>query len=105
MTLTTTPPETTPASATIPAATTTTFREAMRAAIREAMLRDFETNVKQNGYLLGQISGKYEYGEEPETLLLVPEFYKKITAAGMQAAAKTYLDTNNYVQVTLFPAK
>ncbi len=73
--------------------------------VREAMLREFETNVKQNGYLLGQIAGKYEYGEDPETLLLVPEFYKKLTVAGIQAAAKTYLDTNNYVQVTLFPAK
>jgi zinc protease len=73
--------------------------------VREAMLREFETNIKQNGYLLGQISGKYEYGEEPESLLLVPEFYKKITAATIQTAARTYLDTKNYVQVTLFPAK
>ena len=40
--------------------------------VREALLRDFETNIKQNGYLLTQIAGKYEYGEEPETLLLVP---------------------------------
>ena len=35
--------------------------EKQAADVREAMLRDFETNVKQNGYLLGQISGKYEY--------------------------------------------
>ena len=73
--------------------------------VREALLRDFETNIKQNGYLLTQIAGKYEYGEDPETLLLVPEFYKKLTTAAIQTAAKTYLDTNNYVQVTLFPAK
>ena len=73
--------------------------------VREALLREFETNIKQNGYLLTQIAGKYEYGEDPETLLLVPEFYKKLTTAAIQTAAKTYLDTNNYVQVTLFPAK
>jgi zinc protease len=75
------------------------------ADVREALLRDFETNIKQNGYLLTQIAGKYEYGEEPETLLLVPEYYKKLTPASILAAAKTYLDTNNYVLVTLFPAK
>ena len=35
----------------------------------------------------------------------LPEFYKKLTAAMIQDAARTYLDTNNYVQVTLFPEK
>ena len=79
--------------------------EKQTADVREAMLRQFETNIKQNGYLLEQISGKYEYGEEPETLLLVPEFYKKVTPATIHSAARTYLDTNNYVQVTLFPGK
>jgi zinc protease len=79
--------------------------EKQTADIREALLREFETNIKQNGYLLTQISGKYEYGEAPETLLLVPEFYRKLTPAGIQTAAKTYLDTKNYVQVTLFPEK
>ena len=73
--------------------------------VREAMLRDFETNIKRNGYWLNQIVGKYENGEEPESLLLVPEFYKKLTPAAIQTAARTYLDTKNYVQVTLFPAK
>jgi zinc protease len=75
------------------------------ADVREALLRTFETNIKQNGYLLTQIAGKYEYGEEPETLLLVPEYYKKLTPASILTAAKTYLDLNNYVLVTLFPAK
>ena len=79
--------------------------EKQTADIREALLREFETNIKQNSYLLGQISGKYEYGEDPATLLLVPEFYKKLTPAGIQTAAKTYLDSKNYVQVTLFPEK
>jgi zinc protease len=73
--------------------------------VREALLRSFETNIKQNGYWLNQIVGKYEYGEEPESLLLVPEFYKKLTVPVVQTAARTYLDTHNYVQVTLFPAK
>jgi zinc protease len=73
--------------------------------VRETFLRDFETNIKQNGYLLNQIALKYQYGEPPESLLDVPEYYKKLTPAAIQQAARTYLDTNNYVKVTLFPEK
>ena len=70
---------------------------------REALLRDFETNIKQNGYLLGQLSLKYEYGEDPAGLWNIPEYYKKIDAAMIQEAAKTYLNMNSRVKVTLVP--
>jgi zinc protease len=70
---------------------------------REALLRDFETNIKQNGYLLGQLSLKYEYGEDPAGLWNIPEYYKKLDAAMIQEAAKTYLNMNNRVKVTLVP--
>ena len=32
---------------------------------KQALLRDFEANSKQNAYLLQQISLKYQYGEDP----------------------------------------
>ena len=70
---------------------------------REALLRDFETSAKQNGYLLGQLSVKYEYGEDPAGLWNIPEYYKKIDAAMIQDAAKTYLNMDNRVRVTLVP--
>jgi zinc protease len=70
---------------------------------KEALLREFETNSKLNGYLLTQITLKYQYGEDPATVWSVPEYYKTIDAAMIQQAAKTYLDPNNYVKVTLFP--
>jgi predicted Zn-dependent peptidase len=73
--------------------------------VRETLLRDFETNAKLNGYLLNQIALKYQYGEAPETLLLVPEYYKKLTPAVIQEAARKYLNQKNYVKVTLFPEK
>ncbi len=72
---------------------------------REALLRDFETNSKDNGYLLGQLIGKYQYGEDPATVWDVPNYYKKLDAAMIQQAAKTYLNVENYAKVTLVPEK
>jgi zinc protease len=72
---------------------------------KEALLRDFETNSKQNGFLLGQLMSKYQTGEDPEGVWNVPEYYKKVDAAMIKEAARTYLNTNNYVKVMLFPEK
>ncbi len=72
---------------------------------KEALIREFETNSKQNGYLLTQIQLRYFNGEDPAGVWLVPEFYKKLDAATIQEAAKRYLDTKNFVKVTLFPEK
>ncbi len=72
---------------------------------KEALLREFETNSKQNGYLLNQISLRYFHGDDPAGIWLIPEFYKKLDAAAIKEAAKTYLNTSAYVKVSLFPAK
>ena len=72
---------------------------------KEALAREFETSSKTNGYLLGQIAGKYQYGEDVAGVWEVPELYKKLDAAAIQQAAKTYLNMDNYVKVTLVPEK
>jgi zinc protease len=72
---------------------------------RETLLREFETSSKQNGYLLGQLSARYDVGDDPAGVWQVPEYYKKIDKAMIMEAAKTYLNTNRYVEVMLFPEK
>ena len=72
---------------------------------RLTLLRDFETNSKLNNYLLTQISLKYQFGEDVAGLWDVPEFYKKLDAAAIQQAARTYLKGDNEVRVTLLPEK
>jgi zinc protease len=71
----------------------------------ETLQRDFETSSKLNNYLLSQISFRYENGEDPAGLWLIPDYYKKIDKAMIQEAAKTYFNTNRYVEVMLFPEK
>ncbi len=72
---------------------------------REALLRDFETNAKQNGYLLTQLVVKYQFAEDPAGVWDVPNYYKKVDAAMIQQAARTYLDGKNRLTVVLFPEK
>ncbi len=72
---------------------------------KEALVREFETNSKQNDYLLNLIALSYQHGEDPAALWKLPELYKKLDAATIQQAAKTYLNTNSFLKVTLFPEK
>jgi len=72
--------------------------------VLQGFLRDYETNLKQNSYLLGQIYLRYQEGEALNDFFNFPELYKKgVTAAAIQEAAKTYLNKGNYVRVTLLP--
>ena len=72
---------------------------------KAALLRDFEANTKLNGYLMSQLSLKYQYGEDPATLWETPDYYKKLDAATVQQAAKTYLNSANRIKVVLMPEK
>src|SRR5262249_25525331 len=72
---------------------------------RETLLREFETSSKQNGYLVTQLSARYEAGDDPAGVWLVPDYYKKIDKAMIVDAAKKYLNTGRYVEVMLFPEK
>ena len=72
---------------------------------KEKMLRDLETNKKQNSYLVTQLSFRYQQSEDLATLFALEDFYNKLTPAMIQEAAKQYLNPANMVKVTLFPEK
>lgn len=74
---------------------------------KEGFIRDHQTNITNNSYLLSQITTKYQNGEADEVAVLfdLPAWYQKLTAASIQEAARKYLNTNRYVKVTLFPEK
>ncbi len=70
---------------------------------RAALVRDFETNSHQNGYLLDRILFKYEHHENVEDVFDMRPFYDQLTATLLRDAARTYLNPNRYVEVTLLP--
>jgi zinc protease len=75
------------------------------ALIREVLLREFERNSQDNGYLLNQISRRYEDGDAADVAAVdhLPERIAALTGDAIQQAARTYLNTGNYVKVTMMP--
>jgi zinc protease len=76
-------------------------------SIRELLRREFESQSQDNGYLLNQIARRYEDGAAADVAAVVsqPEQIAALTGGAIQRAARTYLDTGNYVKVTLVPEK
>src|SRR5258708_1813718 len=77
------------------------------ALIREALLREFERNSEDNGYVLNQISRRYEDADgdtaDRGAVDHLPERIAALTGDAIQQAAQTYLDSGHYVKVTLMP--
>jgi len=72
---------------------------------KTTLVREFEAGSLQNGYLLTQISGRYQSQESVESFFTIADSYRALTAADIQNAAKTYLNTGSYVKATLFPER
>jgi len=73
--------------------------------IREALQREFDRNIEENGYLLNQIVRRYE-DREVEGATAIYDLRGQIAALtgdAIQQAAKTYLSASNYVKVVLNP--
>jgi zinc protease len=83
----------------------TRFSPTQVTLIREALLREFEVNSQDNGYLLNQISRRYEEGEAATVgaAIDMPARIAALTGDAIQQAAQTYLNNSNYVKVTLMP--
>jgi zinc protease len=70
--------------------------------VKAQTLRAREVSLKQNGFWSSNIAGRDEAGEELAGLLDDSQV-RNITPASIQAAARKYLDTNNYATFVLMP--
>ena len=70
---------------------------------RAALIRDFETNSQEKRYLLRRLVYSYQYGEAVEAVFNIRPSVERLTASMIREAARTYLDTRRYVEVTLLP--
>ncbi|HVH27461.1 MAG TPA: insulinase family protein [Vicinamibacterales bacterium] len=73
--------------------------------VRGILAQDFEKNSEDNGYLLAQISRRYDDGDGANVgaAVRLPQQVSELSGALIQQAAQRYLDTDNYVRVTLMP--
>ncbi|MFQ5742117.1 MAG: M16 family metallopeptidase [Acidobacteriota bacterium] len=73
--------------------------------VKASQRRQFETARKQNGFWLAQLVATYREGRDPREALSLEESLEQLSPALIQEAARTYLNLDNYVQVSLLPAQ
>ena len=69
----------------------------------EQQRRQRETNLRENGYWLGQLIAYERTGLDIRDILTYDELVASLTPEIVQKAAELYLRTDNYVQVSLYP--
>jgi zinc protease len=73
--------------------------------VKETLRRSYETNLKENGYWLGQLSAYYRIGDDPRLLLSYPQVIESLTPDLVKQSAARFLRTDNFIQVTLLPQR
>ncbi len=72
--------------------------------VKETLIRDRETRLKENGFWLTSIQNHFLFGDKLLSLEEYKTFISSFTGAEIKAIANKYLNTNSYVQVALTPA-
>ena len=72
--------------------------------VKETLIRDRETRMKENGFWLTLLQNHYLLGDNILTLDEYKVFINSITTTDIKAIAEMYLNTKNYVQVALTPS-
>jgi zinc protease len=75
------------------------------AKVKEMYLRQHETDLKQNGWWLGQLAAYAQNGEAPRTLAGYSDRVRALTPETVRDAARRWLDKGRYVKVTLLPER
>ncbi len=75
--------------------------------LRESLLRDFERDSQENGYLLNAIARDYEEdgGKHVGDIEHLPDQIAALTSVAIREAAQTYLKTENSVTVIQNPER
>jgi zinc protease len=73
--------------------------------VQETQKRAHEVDLKDNNYWLQELRYKHYFGEDWMPILTYPEYVATLSPNLVKAVANKYLDTNNYVQVVLYPEK
>lgn len=75
------------------------------AKVKQNWIQNYRRALRENGYWLGRIQSALLDGTDPAAILTHEERLNALAAADVQEAARRYLNTENYVQVVLYPEK
>jgi len=71
--------------------------------VKETQRRQRETNLRENSYWLSQLVSADRYDLDPRDILTYERLVDALDIETIQTAARNYLRTDNYVQVSLYP--
>ena len=71
--------------------------------VEESQRRSRETNLEQNGFWLYQLLYADRYGVEPLDILRYNDLIDELSCESLRDAAERFLNTDNYVRVSLYP--
>ena len=71
--------------------------------VKETMVRERETQIKENSFWLSYLQNHYMNGIDILSLDEYTKLVNSFTAKKVKAVAKKYLDTKDYVRVALTP--
>jgi zinc protease len=71
--------------------------------VKEMHRREYETNLKENGYWMSALRLRYQNNLDPADIIRDDEKIDQLTLADIQEAARKYLNPENYVRVVLYP--
>jgi len=75
------------------------------AKVKQNWIQNYRRALRENGYWLGRIQSALLDGTDPADILTHEQRVNALTAGEVQEAARRYLNTENYVQVVLYPEK
>jgi zinc protease len=75
------------------------------AKVKQNWIQNHRKALRENSYWLGRIQSSLLDGTDPAAILTHEERVNALAAAEVQDAARRYLNTQNYVQVVLYPEK
>jgi zinc protease len=72
--------------------------------VKETLIRDRETRIKENGFWLAALQNHFLYGDKLLSIDDYKNYISSFTGKDIQTVARKYLNTESYVQVALTPA-
>ncbi|MYM24551.1 insulinase family protein [Duganella sp. FT135W] len=73
--------------------------------VKTAWIKSYRKGMRENGYWMASLQNAFFNNNNPEDILTYESRVNGLTVADLKEAAQRYFDTNNYLQVVLYPEK
>ncbi|HEU4732377.1 MAG TPA: insulinase family protein [Kofleriaceae bacterium] len=73
--------------------------------VKQTFTREREVQLRNNGFWIGWLTSAYTFGDDPTLVLDPSKMIARMTSDNVKAAARRYLDSRQYYEPVLLPAK